>query len=117
MIELTDTTYHSFIEKFFQENPGHPLVVFYGSPSCDGCKKTLENYHSFVKSMEGKQTVEFAFMNYTINHVMDRDYGEFYNMYEYPKTVIFNGSLEDKEFMQGVVTLDKMLEIQKNVKV
>lgn len=108
MIELTDATYKEFVEDFFRNNK-KPLVIFYGSPNCINCKKTIEFYNEFVT--QHANVIEFAYMNYTLNHILDREFGEFYNMYEYPKTVIFY-NMEDKDFMQGLVTVDKMLEIK-----
>lgn len=111
MIQLNDDNFNSTLSSLFRE--GKTAVVFYGSPNCPDCKKTMNNY----KSIDTYSNKAFYFyVDMTECWIPENKYPELDSLTQYPKTMIFNGSFSDVEFRQGEFTVENFNEFQNSDK-
>ena len=114
MIELNDDYFDDYLSERLHPDVQKTVVIFYGSKSCKNCKETMENISHLNLNPDDK--MELAYMDNTINGIMDVKYPEFYEMSEYPKTVIHYGDINNTEFLEGVVSVEKLKHIQEKAK-
>lgn len=113
MKRLDDTNYEKHLTKIFENGVhGTPTYVFYGSPSCEACKKTMENVRTFVMKMQGNSISMFHYVNMLESSMPEKMHYEIHQLNEYPKTVVYFGNFSNTQFLEGVVTVEKMKEIE-----
>ena len=105
MHEITDITYRDILTNDFHN--GKTVVVGIStSIMCANCRTTKSNIESLIKKYP-KNNLEFYYVDYTKYDIL-QGYYQLNPFVDYPKSIVFYGSWEDKDFMEGVITEDKL---------
>lgn len=109
MQELTDYNYQEVIEKYFLTGN----IVLVGITPTPGCPECIANHETATKFFEKHPTskLKFCFVDYSKYDIL-QNYYEIHQMTLYPKMIIFYGCWENKEFMEGRFTLEKLEQIE-----
>ena len=107
MIEFNDDNYLDILNKHFDNND---TVVCLISPrkSCSNCVSTIANIEKFNSKNPDK--IFFYYIDYT-KYDMLQSYYELTRLLEYPHSIVFYGNWEDKEFLEGVITVRQLESI------
>lgn len=110
MIPLTDKNYMDVINEFFLKKE---TVIIGITPtlSCSVCLQNKDNLEKFFK-INPETKINFCFLDYSKYDVL-QNYSELNSMTCYPKIIIFYGSWDNTEFIQGLLTTEKLNEINK----
>ena len=111
MTPLTDDNYKDVLNDHFSRSE---IVICGISPNpakCEECVATQENAMKFFSS-NPDSNIRFCFVDYTKYNAL-QNYYEIHQMNNYPKVIVFYGNWDDKEFIEGRITLERFEEISK----
>lgn len=106
--QLTDTNYLEILEKQFLEKK--IIICLVGTPSCKECITTKDNIIEFVKQNPNHNLI-FNFIDKNTYIKVLQNSQEFYKLMEYPKTIILYDDQYNKEFREGVITLNDLIKL------
>lgn len=81
------------------------------SLNCSNCIEYKRNIEIFNKN-NPNNNLSFYFIEYAKYDIL-QNYYQLNNLMEYPKVIIFRGNWDDKEFLEGPVSVDELEEIYK----
>ncbi len=107
MIQITDSNYEKIIKGYIAK--GNIVVAMSGTKTCDNCIKSQQIIGDYQNTVDASK-VSFVYMNNSFDFALESMY-QMEELNEYPKTVIYTTWLK-KDFVEGVITLDKIKEIE-----
>lgn len=108
MTPLTDTNYKDVLNSHFESGE----IVVCGITPTSNCSQCAANQKTAELYMEKNpvNNIRFCFVDYSKYDILN-NYYQLHDMIQYPKIIVFYGSWDVKEFIEGVLTLDKLEEI------
>lgn len=109
MIELTKNNYEQVLNDCFNRNK--TALVGIATPGCKNCEITQSNISQF-QSIYPINELEFFFIDYSKGENILQHYIELYPLLEYPKTIVYYGSWNRREFLEGIISYQELERIE-----
>lgn len=105
MILSSDLTLDNDITQQLLEHD--TVIVMSGSKQCMNCQLTRQNIIQFLSS-HITNSLSFISVDNSVNDLLESRYYQLNELDEYPKTVIYNGSINNVSFREGIITVEDL---------
>ena len=110
---LTDENYLTEIENCFLKNQT-VICLISDNPKCENCVKMRFHIEELCK-IEPENDLQFFYVDYVKYDIL-QNYHQLNNLNVYPKSIVFYGSWDKKEFFEGAIPVKTLLEINRKSK-
>jgi hypothetical protein len=111
MLEIKEINYKSILDNHFA-NGDIVVCAVVANPNCFSCITNGKNINNF-RLQYPKNNIHFYFVDYVKSNIL-QNYSEFSQISAYPKIIIFDGSWDKKEFLGGVIPVNKLEQLFKS---
>ena len=111
MMPLDERNYKEVLDQYFLE--GNIVVCsITASKTCKRCATNKITIMDFIRECP-LTNIRFCQIDYATTGVL-QDYYELEQLMDYPKSIIFNGSWDDRLFLEGIISISQLRELNKS---